>query len=180
MTAASIPITEGRAGVQQTPPHTLAHGSGAGLLPAPVTLTIPTPPSVNQLFRNLPGRGRVRTRIYDDWRGHALTAIRLQSIEPVMGPVVILFGVERQSSAADIDNRIKAMLDAIVEAQVIRDDSEVTGFAAAWLPPANGLAHVQIFPTQAIGIEFHPSPDGATGGWFAAPQQDGEPDGDLD
>jgi Holliday junction resolvase RusA-like endonuclease len=160
-------ITEGRAGQS-------GQERGAVLGAAPVTFTMPIPPSVNQLFRNVPGKGRVKTGLYDTWRASAVTALRLQSIQPVAGPVIVLFGVERVSKSADIDNRIKAMLDAIVEAKIIRDDSDVTGFAAAWLPPTNGLAHVQIFATQAVAIEFHPSADRATGGWFmSALQQEG-------
>lgn len=172
MSAAVETVTDRRA---------IRSGQGGGVEPvsAPITFTMPVPPSVNQLFRNVPGRGRVKTRVYDDWRGHAATSIRLQSVPHIDGPVIALFGVERQSSVADIDNRIKAMLDAIVAARIIRDDNQVTAFAAAWLPPANGLAHVQIFPADRLGIEFHPSPDGATGGWFSAPQPHGDDDGNF-
>lgn len=157
-------------------------GVGAAIaVVAPITFTMPVPPSVNQMFRNVRGKGRVKTSHYEQWRGHALTSLRLQNLQPIAGRVLVLFGVERQSAIADIDNRIKAMLDAIVAAKIIGDDNQVTAFAAAWLPPANGLAHVQIFPVDRIGIEFHPSPDGATGGWFAAPQHsEGEPDGAFD
>jgi Holliday junction resolvase RusA-like endonuclease len=132
------------------------------------------------MFRNVRGKGRVKTGHYEQWRGAAATSLRLQAIRPVAGSIVVLFGVERGSLAADIDNRIKAMLDAIVAAKIIEDDNQVTAFAAAWLPAANGLAHVQIFPADRLGIEFHPSKDRATGGWFAAHQQDGEPDGPFD
>lgn len=156
---------------------------GVGVTPAsssPVTFTIPVPPSVNQLFANKPGRGRVKTEAYDTWCAGALTHLRLQSISPITGRVVVLFNVERRSLAADIDNRIKAMLDAIVKAKIIRDDNQVTAFAAAWTPTANGLAYVQIFPSDTLGIEFHPSKDRTTGGWFPVHQPDGEPDGPFD
>lgn len=156
---------------------------GVGVPPAsasPVTFTMPIPPSVNQMFRNVRGKGRVKTGHYEQWRATCATSLRLQQIPPVTGPVVVLFGVERQSSRADIDNRIKAMLDAIVAAKIIGDDDQVTAFAASWLPPANGLAHVQILPAAPVGIEFHPSTDRTTGGWFQVHQPDGEPDGPFD
>lgn len=159
-------ITEGRAGRS-------GQADGAGFAPVPVTFTVPVPPSVNECFRNLAGRGRVKTLKYDNWRAHAVTSIRGQHVIPVAGRVLVIFGVERSSNSADIDNRIKAMLDAIVEAKVIEDDSLVTGFAAAWLPATNGLAHVQIMPAQPISLEFHPSADRATGGWFMAQPQQG-------
>lgn len=147
-------------------------------MPASVTLTMPVPPSVNQLFRNLPGKGRVKTALYDNWRAHAVTAIRLQRVPAVAGRIVVLFGVERVSLAADIDNRVKAMLDAIVDAGVIANDNLVTAIAVSWLPKTNGLAHVQIMPVSRLDVSFHPSPDGASGGWFlSAPPPNGEDDG---
>jgi len=148
--------------------------AGGGILPSSVTFTMPTPPSVNQLFRNLPGRGRVKSAKYNDWRAFAVTSIRTQHVIPIGGPVLVLFGVERTSSGADIDNRIKAMLDAIVEAKVIDDDSLVTGFAAAWVPSANGLAHIQITAARRLAIEFLPSKDRSTGGWFALQPTNGD------
>jgi len=160
-------------------------GQGAGEVVSsspisPATFTMPVPPSVNQMFRNVRGKGRVKTEAYEQWRAAAKTSLRLQQVQPIEGRVVAVFGVERGSLAADIDNRIKAMLDAIVAAKIIRDDNQVTAFAAAWLPAANGLAHVQLFPANRLGIEFHPSKDRATGGWFPAHQPEGEPDGPFD
>lgn len=147
--------------------------------PAAVSFTMPMPPSVNQIFRNLKGKGRVKTSEYHDWRAFAVTAIRRQQIGALTGRVLVLFGVERMSLTADIDNRIKAMLDAIVEAGVIADDRYVTGFAIAWLPAANGLAHVQVLPVARLDLKFLPSNDGSTGGWFvdAPPTNEGVDDG---
>lgn len=144
---------------------------GADVMSAPVSFTMPTPPSVNQVFRNVRGRGRVKTSAYIDWRAYAVTSIRLQHVRLVTGRVVVVFGVERASLTSDIDNRVKAMLDAMVEAGVIDDDKFVTAFAVAWLPSANGLAHVQVLPVQRLELQFLPSKDGATGGWYhTAPQ----------
>lgn len=157
-------ISEGRAGRS-------GQGDGAGLVPVAVSFTIPVPPSVNNIFRNLPGRGRVKTHDYNDWQAFALTHIRQQAVAPVSGRVVVTFGVERASNTADIDNRIKAMLDTIVEAGIIEDDKLVTAFAAAWLPHANGLAHIQILPVGRVELTFRPSPDGVSGGWFIATPQ---------
>lgn len=174
MNAVATIDTERRAGRS-------GQGMGAAVAAvAPITFTLPIPPSVNQMFRNVRGKGRVKTGHYEQWRALAATSLRLQSIPAASGPVVVLFGVERQSSRADIDNRIKAMLDAIVAAKIIADDDQVTAFAASWLPPANGLAHVQILPAAPVGIEFHPSTDRTTGGWFQVHQPDGEPDGPFD
>lgn len=157
--------------------------AGAGPLPdwpASATFTMPTPPSANHLFKNVKGVGRVKTKHYDDFVRMGVTAIRNQHVQPVPGPVVAIIGVERMSASADIDNRLKAMLDTIVEAGVIEDDRFITAIAVAWLPKANGLSWVRILPIGKIDLTFHPSHDGASGGWFLnAPPTQGEDDGDL-
>lgn len=139
--------------------------AGEGM-PSPAEFTIPTPPSTNHLFRNVKGVGRVKTRHYEDFVRRAVTAVRQQRVEPLAGRVIAIVGVERMSSRADIDNRLKAMLDAIVEAGVIEDDSLVTAIAISWLPSANGLSHVRLEPVRRLDLTFHPSQDGASGGWF--------------
>ena len=95
-------------------------------------------------------------------------------------PEISTMIVERMASNADIDNRLKSMLDTIVTAGVIADDSLVTAIAVSWLPKANGMAHVRLYPVQQLELSFHPSPSGACGGFFVAPStqedcQDGFP-----
>lgn len=135
-------------------------------LPEPVSFTMPTPPSTNHLFKNVKGVGRVKTDKYNDFVRMGVTAIRIQHIQPIQGNVVVVLGIERMSEGADIDNRLKALLDTIVEAKVIQDDRFVTAIAISWLPKANGLSHISIYPVQQLGLIFHPSQNGMSGGWF--------------
>lgn len=95
-------------------------------------LTLPAPPSTNMLFRNVRGKGRVRTEKYDAWLAEAGWKLRMQRPESVKGPVVLVIGVERMSKTADIDNRIKAVADLLVKHRVIDDDKNVMAVAAAW------------------------------------------------
>jgi len=132
----------------------------------PVTFSLPTPPSTNALFRNVQGRGRVKTKLYKDFLACGLSAICQQQVEPVKGRVVMVMGIERENKRADIDNRIKALLDVIVKAGVLQDDRFVTGFAAAWLPVENGLSHVAIYPAQHLSLDFHPLQDGIFGSFY--------------
>ncbi len=133
------------------------------------TIEIPVPPSVNDMFRNVRGKGRVKTAAYNDWLGHAGWLLRSQHPAPVKGRVVILISVERTSKCADIDNRVKAIFDLLVTHGVIDDDRNVVGFAAAWAPPANKLARVLVIPADNLSAEFHLAADGAAGGWFLRP-----------
>lgn len=145
--------------------------------PVCTTLTIPVPPSVNKLFANRAG-GRFKTREYKDWLSEAAWMIREQLPDPVPGRIVVLISAERESLSADIDNRVKAILDLLVKSKVIDDDRFVTGVAVSWAPRGRGRtarARIAIMPAVAHRLEFHPSEDGATGGWFLnAPEDDGE------
>lgn len=146
--------------------------AGAGQsadLPAPASFTLPVPPSVNKLYRNMPGVGRVKAGLYDDLIRQGVAAIRGQNVQPVPGYVMAVIAVELADSRSDLDNRIKAIFDIIVKAGIIADDSLITGFAASKLPKANGLAHVKLYPVQPMDLAFHPSPSGASGGFFVAP-----------
>jgi Holliday junction resolvase RusA-like endonuclease len=139
----------------------------------PVSLTMPMPPSVNGAFRNVRGKGRVLTAAAAAWKDEALWRIRIQHPRTIAGPVVIVLGFERGAhlDRADVDNRCKLAIDVLVSAGVIHDDRAVVGFAAAWMPPINGLAHVLVVPAQRMTLSFHPSTDGAAGGWIVeAPQ----------
>lgn len=137
-------------------------------------LTIPSPPSVNALTRNVPGRGRVKTAAYKDWIGHAGWILANQRPAPIMGRVIIVIGIERVSSTADIDNKIKAIFDLLVTHKVIKDDRFVTAFAVSWWPKANGNARVAVMQAGDMMLQFQTSDGGATGGWFIpAPEQEG-------
>jgi len=135
----------------------------------PVTFTLPAPPSVNAIYRNVRGKGRVRTKLYDDFLSFATASIRRQEVEPVKGNVVVLAGLERTSALSDLDNRLKAMLDVIVKAELIEDDRFVTAIAAAWLPRrknCDALCHVTIFPVQRFTLDFYPAQRGGSGTWL--------------
>lgn len=152
--------------------------AGAGFLAdqlAPVSFTVPLPPSTNALFKNVPGKGRVKTAKYDDYIRHAVTSIRLQRVRSLDGNVLAIFGIERPNAGSDLDNRLKGLIDAIVKAVVISDDKLISAIAVSWLPPANGLAHVILMPVQPVGIEFHPARNAAGGSWIiAASTSEGE------
>lgn len=139
------------------------------------TLKLPAPPSVNNLFAN--GRaghtGRFKTPAYKAWIAEASWMVREQMVaedcNPVMGRTVIMIGVERSSLRSDLDNQAKAILDLLVATHVIEDDRFVTGLVMAWMPQGNRrtpIARVMIKPAEPVTLNFHPSPDGATGGWF--------------
>lgn len=96
------------------------------------TFVIPEPPSVNNLFRNVPRKGRVKTERYNIWMQAAQWDVLLEGngeirsrrkIEKLTGSVEI--SIEMGKCRGDIDNRAKPVLDLMVKCGVIGDDKQV-------------------------------------------------------
>lgn len=134
-----------------------------------INFVLPVPPSTNSLFRNVPGRGRVKSKKYNDFIINALNELHCQKIKAINGNVVVVMGFERASRRSDVDNRIKALLDVIVKAAIIRDDRYVTALAVAWLPNISGQAHISVCPaSEQLKLLFNPTAadNAATGTWI--------------
>ena len=142
---------------------------GAEAFASPACYSLPLPPSANRLFKQV-GRRRVKSQVYVDWQGHAAWVLRSQKPEPVHGRYLLVISVERPTADSDIDNRIKALSDLLVREGVTGDDSLMVGLCISWSPPSSGLARVMILPADSYGFKFHLSQDGASGGFFLAPQ----------
>jgi len=97
-------------------------------------LHLPFPPTVNNLFVNVPGRGRVPSQRYKDWREDANRLLLTQVPLPrFLGPVSLKFTFGRPDARRrDLSNLIKAAEDMIVSAGVIEDDSKVHRIVAEW------------------------------------------------
>ena len=103
----------------------------------PIVLAIPTPPSVNRAFRNVQGKGRVRSKVYTDWAKEAGWAIRAQRPGKIGGKVTLEIGVKRIANA-DVSNRIKCLEDLLVTLGVIDDDKNVEKVSAEWRDDITG------------------------------------------
>lgn len=90
------------------------------------TVTLPLPPSANKLFANVPGKGRVKTKAYARWRRNAILAIfaQVRADRRVGGPVSLSLCVP-SGMRGDLDNRLKAAIDALVASNRIDDDKHV-------------------------------------------------------
>jgi crossover junction endodeoxyribonuclease RusA len=91
-----------------------------------VSLTLTAlPPSVNHLFLNIPGKGRVRAPHYRKWVQEAGWEIKAQFPGRVHGLCIIDLSVGRVTGRnRDIDNILKPVLDLLVTHRIIEDDSQ--------------------------------------------------------
>lgn len=95
--------------------------------------TIDVPPSANNLFRNVPGRGRVKSDRYKKWSKSAAWQVRLQHFGPALeGPTVISISLKRPNKNSDLDNRAKGVLDALQAGGAIGNDKQVSCLTLAW------------------------------------------------
>lgn len=89
-----------------------------------VRLSLPMPPSANNAFINVKGRGRVRSENYRKWADHAGWLVKAQRPKPFNVPVKIRIEIKPENNRAfDLDNRTKAVLDLLVTHGVLHDDS---------------------------------------------------------
>lgn len=104
-----------------------------------IRIELPMPPSVNKMFANVPGKGRVRTKTYRAWSyeaGFMLVAQRNAGgkHKTIDGPVSVLVEAYRPANKKrDLDNILKALLDLLTNTSTIKDDSQVIELTARWV-----------------------------------------------
>jgi len=87
-------------------------------------ILLPWPPSANNMFVNVRGRGRVKSADYTKWRDDAGWLLKSQRPHKFTAPVLVTIELcSPNKRPFDIDNRNKGILDLLVEHQVIPDDS---------------------------------------------------------
>lgn len=154
-----------------------AHAASSPL--APILIDLPMPPSVNQMKKVTRGR-MADSKFAAEWKSQVAWRLRVQFGPAenrrvvVPGDVIVIIGVERASARADIDNLTKALLDALVRAKIIVDDSRVLGVATAWNPPGERMARLAVMRAQNLSLDFHLAGDGRHGGWFLSAPTNGE------
>lgn len=105
---------------------------------APEIITLPYPPSVNRYWRNWQGRTVISAegRRYRDTVG---TRIRLMRVTTFEGPVALQVDVyPPDRRKRDLDNVLKAILDALEKGGAFRDDAQVVDLHALKLEPRPG------------------------------------------
>jgi len=103
-----------------------------------VRLDLKMPPALSRCFTNVPGVGRVKTKVYRLWIAEALDTIGRARVGRVSGKVTVVVAMRRRPRA-DADNRLKALGDILQTAGIIRDDSLVDAWHVAWADTGRGV-----------------------------------------
>lgn len=115
-----------------------------------LTVDLPFPPSLNNLFVNVPGKGRKPSPRYGAWKRVAQTEILAQrpsmAVKRISGPIALTITLQRRGRRMDIDNAAKAIIDVLVSMAVIDDDKNVERLTLEW-GDVEG-AHVVIVPAE--------------------------------
>ncbi len=91
-----------------------------------MTLRLPVPPSVNALYANVPGVGRITSGRYKGWQTQAGWEILVQKPRRIAGPYTLTITLPRPVRG-DVSNRIKACEDILVKHRVTDDDRHCEG-----------------------------------------------------
>lgn len=105
-----------------------------------VTITLPFPVSLNNMFINV-RKGRIRSQRYDSWIQEAGTEIMRQRPSKCAGRVVLFFEFgEPDRRKRDVSNLIKPVEDLLVKHGIIEadDSSIVRGVHASWSEAVEG------------------------------------------
>jgi Holliday junction resolvase RusA-like endonuclease len=88
-----------------------------------IVLMLPTPPSVNAAYRNVTGRGRVKSASYREWEADADEAYIQQKrgVKPIIGERELEIRIPANTKG-DVSNRIKAIEDYLVSREITGDD----------------------------------------------------------
>jgi Holliday junction resolvase RusA-like endonuclease len=120
-----------------------------------IVLTLPFPPSTNNLFINT-SRGRIRSSKYDEWAAEAGWELKRQRPPKVAGPVELVFCFQdgRDKRKRDVTNLIKAPEDLLVKHGVIEadDNTIVRAVSACWDDTVKGV-QISIFPVASASHE---------------------------
>jgi len=98
----------------------------------PLTFHLPYPPSVNSLYANRPGIGRVKSERYRTWERAANNMLLAQTRKPFAGNVAVDIQIEKiDHRRRDVANLEKTPLD-ILKGIAYEDDSQVTDLRIRW------------------------------------------------
>lgn len=118
----------------------MAHAESDSVL---ITLTLPVPPSVNRYWRNYNGRTVLSDEALVYKQETALIA-RTAGVEPLSGDVALTVRFYRARKSGDLDNRLKAIGDALNGIAYLDDKQIVEIHAYRHDDPENPRVEIEV------------------------------------
>lgn len=82
-------------------------------------------PSLNSMYRNVPGVGRVKSSDYKKWAKLAMQEMMIQRNQPLpTPPVTLTIRLPDSGGRGDLSNRVKALEDLLVRMHCLPDDND--------------------------------------------------------
>ena len=98
-----------------------------------IKISLPRPPSVNALYANVPGKGRVKSARYRTWLNAAGWEIKAQKPGKVKGDYRLWLYCQRPDRRRrDLGNLEKPISDLLVAHGVVSDDSACVELHVYW------------------------------------------------
>ena len=95
--------------------------------PTSAEVTLPYPPSVNRIWRNIMVKGRSRTVLSKrgrKFREDAIICAKSVGLRPILSAIEVTLRIYRPRKSGDLDNAAKAVLDSLKGIAFI-DDAQV-------------------------------------------------------
>lgn len=109
-----------------------------------IQVTIPFPPSVNNLFSNKKSGGRFSSPTYKAWKEAAGWSIKSGRPYKITGHFTATLVADRKDRRRrDLDNALKACLDLLVALDLIEDDSLAEHVEIGWKTPFHSPEYVK-------------------------------------
>ncbi|MFD2207198.1 RusA family crossover junction endodeoxyribonuclease [Kiloniella antarctica] len=85
------------------------------------------PISLNNAYKNVGGKGRVKTKEYKIWFAALAWEFKGQLKRKIEGPYKLIIRVNQHVTKADIDNLVKPISDVLVSIGATDDDRKMRG-----------------------------------------------------
>jgi crossover junction endodeoxyribonuclease RusA len=116
-----------------------------------IRAVLPYPPSTNTLYRNVSGKGRVKTAKYKQWIDEAGFVLMFKHLPAITGPYVLQIDLfQSDARRRDIDNGIKAISDLLVAHGLVEDDSLCMDLKVSRRKADEACAIVQVWPYEEL------------------------------
>jgi len=113
---------------------------------------LPLSPTTNNLFVNVPGKGRVASQEYRKWVQTAGLTLNVAKRGQTFGKMLVQVGIMvPRKNRGDIDNRAKAVLDLFTVCGVWDDDKQVERLTIERHDDKDLL--VSVMPYEALGTQ---------------------------